>query len=439
MNGECGVCGKAISEVPVAVIDFETTGIYPGADRVVEVCVVRVEPDGQTRVALDTLVNPGRRMAATEIHGITDADVVGAPAFADIAGDVVRAMSGCLVAAYNVYFDLRFLQHELSFAGVGGEPPHVCLMYMRPLLGLGQKCCLGDACKELGIPHENSHSARGDATAEALLLRRYLDAMSHRGIGTFGDLARAGSYKFLDSLNRSPLSSELVSAYPTCQRPKPRGTASPERIPAASTVSTAIVPAAPGALAEYWDALKVAMADMVVTDDELADLGEKKARLKIPDEQIRMLHARFFSGAICHYAADQWLDDKECHALGRVYRALGRLGWVPGQDLPRRDMVDQGASAATPPNSARVSDPGSKASDCLAGKRVVLTGVFQTFSREGAEEAVRAAGGWATSSISRKTDFLVVGTSPGSKADKARELGVEMIDEAEFRKRLGMG
>jgi len=75
----------------------------------------------------------------------------------------------------------------------------------------------------------------------------------------------------------------------------------------------------------------------------------------------------------------------------------------------------------------------------LAGKTVVVTGVLAGLSRKDAEAAIKAAGGRPASSVSSKTDFVVVGDSPGSKADKARELGVEIIDGAEFKRRLGQG
>ena len=69
-------------------MDIETTGLYPGGDRIVELAVVRIEPNEAPRLVLDTLVNPKRRVAATEIHGITDADVADAPPFEEIAGNV---------------------------------------------------------------------------------------------------------------------------------------------------------------------------------------------------------------------------------------------------------------------------------------------------------------------------------------------------------------
>lgn len=75
----------------------------------------------------------------------------------------------------------------------------------------------------------------------------------------------------------------------------------------------------------------------------------------------------------------------------------------------------------------------------LAGKTVVVTGALEHFSRAEAEAAIKAAGGKAVSSVSKKTDFVVAGESAGGKRDKATALGVEVIDEAEFRRRLDAG
>lgn len=73
----------------------------------------------------------------------------------------------------------------------------------------------------------------------------------------------------------------------------------------------------------------------------------------------------------------------------------------------------------------------------LRGRTVVVTGTLERFSRAEAEAAIRAAGGRATGSVSKSTDFVVVGSDAGSKVEKARRLGVEIVDEAEFMRRLG--
>ena len=74
----------------------------------------------------------------------------------------------------------------------------------------------------------------------------------------------------------------------------------------------------------------------------------------------------------------------------------------------------------------------SKGPQLLAGKIVVFTGELQNFSRSQAEKRVRELGGNATSSVSAKTDFVVVGKAPGSKAAKARKLGVKILTERAF-------
>lgn len=72
----------------------------------------------------------------------------------------------------------------------------------------------------------------------------------------------------------------------------------------------------------------------------------------------------------------------------------------------------------------------------LTGQTVVITGTLPTLSREEAEARVRAAGGKAASSVSAKTSFVVAGENPGSKYEKAQSLGVAILDEAAFLKRL---
>src|SRR5690349_6135741 len=87
---------RRVAETSFAVIDFETTGLRAGVDRVVEISIVRVDPQESPKLVMDTLINPQRPMAATEIHGIRDEDVA-------------DSLAGAMVAAYNVYFDFPFL------------------------------------------------------------------------------------------------------------------------------------------------------------------------------------------------------------------------------------------------------------------------------------------------------------------------------------------
>ncbi|PYL60582.1 MAG: DNA ligase (NAD(+)) LigA [Verrucomicrobia bacterium] len=103
---------------------------------------------------------------------------------------------------------------------------------------------------------------------------------------------------------------------------------------------------------------------------------------------------------------------------------------VTGKKILRR-MRELGIE----PKSEKVSAKKAAALP-LTGKMFVLTGTLPSMTREEATEKIEAHGGHVTGSVSKKTDYVLAGTEPGSKFDKAKELGVKIIDEAEFRKIL---
>jgi DNA polymerase III subunit epsilon len=316
-----GIAHRPIRDTSIAIIDFETTGLTAGADRVVEVAILRVDPRGEPRVVLDTLVNPQRRVAATEIHGISDADVTYAPRFCDIAGDVVGALNDCVVAAYNVYFDIKFLNSELFSVGIDHEPPHFCLMYLRTMLGLGSRCKLEVACQDHGVGYQAVHMAAYDALAAAQLLSLYLQEADRRGIRNFGELGRLKSYKFVDSFEQEPLPHPSKFGLGSCNQMRSRsGQATPPVIAPERL-----------AIAAYWDALKTVIADLNVTDEEAVYVKSERERLGLSIDQVRSLHARVYASVIQQFTSDHQLDDTEARRLRRLNECLSRLGWAPGE------------------------------------------------------------------------------------------------------------
>ncbi len=117
-----------------AVIDIETTGLYArGHDRVCEIAVVQVDTGGQITDDWHSLVNPRRDLGPQHIHGISAAEVRGAPTFAQVAGRVAQLLKGRVVAAHNLAFDAQFLVAEYNRLGVAVPITHeagVCTMTM---------------------------------------------------------------------------------------------------------------------------------------------------------------------------------------------------------------------------------------------------------------------------------------------------------------------
>ena len=101
-----------------AVIDLETTGFaYNGTDRVCEIGVVLMRPDGSREDSYGALINPGRDLGAQHIHGISAADARVAPSFDAVVGDLTEMLAGRVIVAHNSAFDTAFLVAEYQRAG----------------------------------------------------------------------------------------------------------------------------------------------------------------------------------------------------------------------------------------------------------------------------------------------------------------------------------
>ncbi len=125
----------------------------------------------------------------------------------------------------------------------------------------------------------------------------------------------------------------------------------------------------------------------------------------------------------------------EIHEIG-LTMAQSIRDWFddPGNDGLCRRLREAGVRTESEKQS---SGAGEGEDERFAGKQFVLTGALPGMSRDEARALIEASGGRVTSSVSKKTDFVLAGAEPGSKLDKANQLGVAVIDEAEFKKMLG--
>lgn len=322
------VLERQITETPLAIVDLETTGLMAGGDKIVEVAVVRAEPGATPRLVLNTLVDPRRPVTATEIHGITDADVAGAPDITEIAGNIADGFENAVLASYNVYFDTKFLEIEYSKASGIPLPPYICLMHMRPMLNLGKKCSLGDACRAFGVGQGVAHQAATDALASAKLWQAYIEILSSKGVRTFSDLSKLKTYKFLESFGNPFTISERTKTLSRSTRLKSRN---PDSAPGDQDLQK---DTRDSRLSEYWDSLTSALTDFELDAQELRDLEQKRNALKLTDDEVRWLHGRAFATTLGEFGQDRAISLNEAKLIAQVADALRRLGWAPGDTSP---------------------------------------------------------------------------------------------------------
>ncbi|MGY1620505.1 exonuclease domain-containing protein [Geodermatophilus sp. SYSU D00691] len=419
----------------VAVIDVETTGLSPRTDRVVELGVVLLDDRGEVEAEFETLLDPGRDVGPTHLHGIRAADVVEAPTFADVAPYLRSLLDGRVVVAHNALFDLRFLARELGRAGLPVElPPTLCTMRLAPLFfGPGTRS-LQALCDFVDIPLEHGHAALHDARATAELMLHMLS--SHLGDGSLAgagvrvQFEDDGSYRGFEALDASW--TELVGLAGTPGEPVAPCPALPRDAATAATRQrdgylgglVAALPAledAPPSMAPYLTVLDQVLEDRLVSVPEGETLMALAAELGCGRDHVLTAHRLYLDALATAAYADGIVTPEERADLERVATLLG-LG---SRDVAlAMTIVRSGAKVSLPRRDNAFLPPGTK---------IVFTGAMRR-TRDDLEQAARDAGLVPTSSVSKQTGVLVCADphSQSGKASKARALGIRVISEAVF-------
>ncbi len=205
-----------IEDVPLAVVDVETTGLDPQAgDRVCEIAVLRVDPGEAPRLWV-SLVNPERPIGAgaQAVNGIADDDVADAPLFGTLIAEINAGLDGAVLVAHNVPFDVGFLRAEYRRAG--RRFPTVPTL---DTLELARRCFrfrrngLGAVARQLGVSVRGLHRAEGDVWATYHVLQCMIEALREHDCRTLGDFLAAHRSLPLDRrMEASDLSEPLATA-----------------------------------------------------------------------------------------------------------------------------------------------------------------------------------------------------------------------------------
>lgn len=388
-----------------AVIDFETTGIFPGRDRVVELAVVHLDSGGAITGKWETLINPGRDLGAQHVHRIRAADIRYAPTFAEIAGRFLELVRGRRLAAHNASFDRRFLGFELERLGKPidlGPEDFLCTMQLSSQVLSGGRS-LADCCAAYDIEIDEAHSAGGDAEATALLLASLLQEAPE----SLWKPAFEGPRITWPPL---PLTEARWVTRREVRKEQPHFLARiVERLPRQASTAAEL---------EYLSLLDRALLDRLLSEHEKDLLVMTSSEMGLDREACLRLHEQYFH-LIARVA---WEDGVLTQDEREDLRLVAELLSIPNPSL---------SEALEAPSRLPIADSTQPSLFRLQpGDRVALTGEMGR-PREEWVDILRAHGIEPWPSVTKRVALLAAAEpdSPSGKARKARQYGIPIVSE----------
>ncbi len=158
---------------PLAIIDLETTGIDLATDKIIEIAIVKLMPDGTTQKKRK-LINPQKPIpqASSNVHGITDEMIKDAPTFKQVANEIKQFLANCDLGGYNSNrFDIPMLVEEFLRSGLEFSVEGIKLVDVQKIFHSMEQRTLSAAYKfYCNKVLENAHSAEADAEATLEIL-----------------------------------------------------------------------------------------------------------------------------------------------------------------------------------------------------------------------------------------------------------------------------
>ncbi|MCL2735117.1 MAG: exonuclease domain-containing protein [Propionibacteriaceae bacterium] len=413
-----------------AVIDTETTGLTVNNNRIIEIAAVGLRFDGSVEGEWSTLLNPDRDLGSADIHHISARDVLDAPHFFDIAGDLAEVLRDRVIVGHNVRFDAAFIEAEYRRAGFLDTliPSESCLCTMRLSAQVLPKAPrnLEACCGQVGVVNEAAHSALADARATAALLQHLMPAFG--GFATFGSQIDVGNR--LASISLPSLPYRGV----TCVH---RGHATSHTVHYLNRLAERLPPVSgPDEHNTYLALLDSALIDRVLSAREADELVRLASDLGIDRATAIRLNTDYLNAVARVAKADGEVTDSEFADLVLVAELLGFGAESVRTALDQewcheREQDVAGRVPTTPPRSL-------SGFQLHPGDWVVFTGEMSR-SREDLERIAVAAGLHPHPGVTKKVS-VVVAADPDSlstKARKAADYSIPIITESGFLKLLG--
>lgn len=421
-------------EFHFSVVDVETTGLFASAgDRILEIALLQLTPDGQVLDRFETLINPTRDVGPTYKHGISASDVKNAPTFGEIAGEVLSRLSGSVLVGHNVDFDYRFLDAELKRLGVQlPDCIRVCTMRLahRVIPALPSRK-LDEVCRMLGISLETAHMAMADANATSQLLLKILERVPVKGLSDLVLLHPSGEWVAAESWPAMPQGGRTCTRKVAAKmrKNKPSYIANlVNRLP--TSIHTE------GAVESYLELLDSVLEDRKITIEEQALFETLSHEVGLSREQALLANRQYFYDLLQVALSDGIITDPERKDLDTVAQLLGISDAEYQKILSDAEAQLRQREGLKPRRQYEVKK--------LCGKTVCFTGEMVScikgvrVTREEAQKIAAKQGLIVRQGVTMGLDILVVADtdSMSGKAKKAHKYGVRVVAEPVFWKML---
>lgn len=393
-------------------IDFETTGLDPDTDGIVEVGLVKFTGDGTVLDEFSTLVNtPGSSREARDVHHIDDKDLIGAPSISQVLPDVLAFISGTILVGHNLDFEEKFLaaaarraRIPLS-AGVALCTLRTCRRQLE-----GRAFSLTAMYKTAtGESAENKHTALGDARSIRVVLLWLL--------------RQSPSPLYLTEPPPKAAGAITLDTCPISCRPVPLMRASVAELLASFPQSPTPRRGNPAAIARYRSLLHDCVVDGRLTFEEATSLTKQARLTQLTGTQLRRLHEDAWATAFHEEAESEWSDLTPVRRR-ELYLLADGLGLSePAAKI--QAVIDSCAEPAPPPESRYLR--GTRIG--IVGNTAELAKLRTRAETYGAKVAVR---------ITNTVEWLATVTPDAVDAHHkaAREIGIPILDPAAAMKRL---
>jgi DNA polymerase III epsilon subunit family exonuclease len=462
-----------------AVIDVETTGLWPGRHhRVIEIGIVHLDVHGEVEASFETVVDPSRDLGPIHVHGLRSADVRGAPRFEHIVDELCDRLRGRVVVAHNARFEAQFLAAE--FARLGLVSPlgpdgagALCTMKLAPTYLPGSGRTLADCCAALDVDLSVAHESLADATATARLLSAYLrmgDAQSGwwQDWGRYAALQQwptaqtprttphpgfAGGAGGADDGGHGPgraawRSRRRVARVPELA-PDPSAGAEPRFLERA----TELLPRLDlGRRQDQYAAmLDKALSHGYLSTAEGGNLTTLATELDLDGSARAVLHDRYFASLVSTVWAHDVLSDDERRQVDAVAEMLGiaphrrDAALVPSvleraprpaddDELDEFEVIEglnESLGAASEPRTPTLARP--DVGPLAPGAHVALTGSLSQ-GRDALARTLERAGLVVWPAVTTETSLVVAAdvACPSGKVRKALHYGVPVVDETQL-------